>query len=247
MNRYMYWYAICICKCIHTWICIMQMHIHWENRFWADCQGNIRLQCVAVCCSVLQCAASRDFFEQTTRATHCYSVLQCPGQHTVAACCSVLQRVAACCIERIGFLKMPGQHTVAVGCSRTTYHCSILQCIASRELVFNKCHSNTLLQFIWTCCCVLHRKNQFWTDFASQLDGRVLQCIAVCRSAVQCVAVCRSVSQCVAVCCSTLQCTTFTAKPPAAIVFSLYLALYLSLSLSVSVSLALTYAHSLKL
>jgi len=38
------------------------------------------LQCVAVCCSVLQ------------RVAACCSVLQC-----VAVCCSVLQRVAACC------------------------------------------------------------------------------------------------------------------------------------------------------
>jgi len=38
-----------------------------------------RLQCVAVCCSVLQ------------RVVACYNVLQ-----RVAACCSVLQRVAAC-------------------------------------------------------------------------------------------------------------------------------------------------------
>jgi len=34
----------------------------------------------------------------------------------------------------------------------------------------------------------------------------VLQCVAVCCSALQCVAVCCSVLQCVAVCCSVLQC-----------------------------------------
>jgi len=53
------------------------------------------LQCVAVCCSVLQMCCS---VLQSVALIHrallhvCYAVVQC-----VAACCSVLQRVAACC------------------------------------------------------------------------------------------------------------------------------------------------------
>ena len=41
----------------------------------------VTLQCVAMCCSVLQCAAAV-----------CCSVLQC-----VAVCCNVLQCAAMCC------------------------------------------------------------------------------------------------------------------------------------------------------
>ena len=63
------------------------------------------LQCVAVCCSVLQCVAEsrKDFGPLLSRparrllsvlqcAAVCCSVLQC-----VAVCCSVLQCVAVCC------------------------------------------------------------------------------------------------------------------------------------------------------
>jgi len=47
----------------------------------------VRLQCVAVCCSVLQCVAV--WFEVDLMCS--CSVLQC-----VAVCCSVLQYVAVC-------------------------------------------------------------------------------------------------------------------------------------------------------
>jgi len=55
------------------------------------------LQCVAVCCSVLQrvavsfCDRNRLCVEDAPVAV-CCSVLQC-----VAVCCSVLQRVTVCC------------------------------------------------------------------------------------------------------------------------------------------------------
>jgi len=52
------------------------------------------LQCVAACCSVLQCVAewfTRGLHVEFTCDSRC-SVLQC-----VAVCCSVLQRVAVCC------------------------------------------------------------------------------------------------------------------------------------------------------
>jgi len=58
------------------------------------------LQCVAVCCSVLQCAdsvfVSLAFSVSLVhqRVAVCCSVLQC-----VAVCCSVLQCVAVCCSE----------------------------------------------------------------------------------------------------------------------------------------------------
>ena len=59
------------------------------------------LQCIAVCCSVLQCIAV------------CCSVLQC-----VVVCCSVLQCVAACCS--------------VLQCA--VVHCSVLYGVAARHL-----------------------------------------------------------------------------------------------------------------
>jgi len=53
------------------------------------------LQCVAVCCSVLQCVAAcmpRDLPANSPGVSVHDSVLQC-----VTVCCSVLQCVAVCC------------------------------------------------------------------------------------------------------------------------------------------------------
>jgi len=51
------------------------------------------LQCVAVCCSVLQCVVATFHGKETNESVAvCCSVLQC-----VAVCCSVLQCVAVCC------------------------------------------------------------------------------------------------------------------------------------------------------
>jgi len=50
------------------------------------------LQCVAVCCSVLQCVACVEVREWSKSLTCRFSVLQ-----RVAVCCSVLQCVAECC------------------------------------------------------------------------------------------------------------------------------------------------------
>ena len=53
-----------------------------------------QMQCVAVCCSVLQCAQLISVCLAVCRQfiAVCCSVLQC-----VAMCCSVLQCVAVCC------------------------------------------------------------------------------------------------------------------------------------------------------
>jgi len=60
------------------------------------------LQCVAVCCSVLQRVARRLYVSKTHMSLQGAGVLQCVAVccsvlQCVAACCSVLQRVAACC------------------------------------------------------------------------------------------------------------------------------------------------------
>jgi len=90
------------------------------------------LQCVAVCCSMLQ----------IPRPQVCCSVLQ-----YVAVCCSVLQCVAVCCsvlqmsteFEKSvsggggGKRKLRGSKCVAVRCSAlqcVAVCCSVLQCVA---------------------------------------------------------------------------------------------------------------------
>jgi len=66
------------------------------------------LQCVAVCCSVLQCVAVRARYRDIYRspkiavavASAKIDVLQCAIDivlQCVAVCCSVLQCVAVCC------------------------------------------------------------------------------------------------------------------------------------------------------
>jgi len=60
------------------------------------------LQCVAVCCSVLQLEyglEGSNVFDVSggVCVAVCYSVLQC-----VAVCCSVLQCVAVCCSWNMG-------------------------------------------------------------------------------------------------------------------------------------------------
>jgi len=60
---------------VYTW-CVMVTRVYIHSCLYVCRSGLITLQCIAVCCSVLQYAAV------------CCSTLQC-----VAACCSVLQCV----------------------------------------------------------------------------------------------------------------------------------------------------------
>jgi len=57
------------------------------------------LQCVAVCCSVLQCIAAQSRSKPQSCHTHTYTgTWSClPRRMCCSACSSVLQRVAACC------------------------------------------------------------------------------------------------------------------------------------------------------
>jgi len=126
-------------------------------------------RCVAVFCSVMQCAA----------------VLQC-----VAACCSVLwcdmkPRVEIVAVEAStdirNFVRAVSERCVAVFRSvlqRVAVYCSALHCVAV-------CCS--MLQ----CAAVFRRVLAVWFS--------VLQCVAVCCNVLQCVAVCRSVLQCIMV------------------------------------------------
>jgi len=122
--------------------------------------SSIRIQCVAVCCSVLQravvcCNVLLWCSNASVRIQHCAtccSVLQC-----VAVCCSVLQCVAVCCSEL----------QLVVVC------CNALQCCRAHQykwFVAELLPSDfELLQCVAVCCSVL-------------------QCVAVCCSMLQCVA-----------------------------------------------------------
>jgi len=97
------------------------------------------LQCVAVCCSVLQCASLLIFLHTLFHISLCYyrppttspSITRTSLWQCVAVCCCVLQCVVVCCSVL---------QCVAVCCS-------VLQCVAV-------CHS--VLQCVAVCCSVLH-------------------------------------------------------------------------------------------
>jgi len=173
------------------------------------------LQCVAVCCSVLQWIAKK-------RKNYCprgpreslWSVLQCNAVccsgvlQCVAVCCSVLQCVAVVCCS--GVLQC-----VAASCTHSktkTYLCRhgpreklwaestvgldrlYSSAAASRAPVFFFCERFFVLN-VWFRCLKL--SFLFWTN-QPQLLGPL--CVAVCCSVLQCVAMCCSALQCVAVC-----------------------------------------------
>ena len=113
--------------------------------------SNYTSQCVAVCCSVLQCVAVGGNVWQFVAV--CCSVLQCVTAQVTRH--SVLQRVAVCCsaycehISRMLIFRI----VVAV-------FCIVLQCVCSvkRE------------QLVW---CVMH--------VTKKLLVSVLQCVSVLR------------------------------------------------------------------
>jgi len=147
------------------------------------------LQCVAVCCSMLQCVSVRTHCSKNHSKcsdishhfiTQCIAVLAhasypstppqlvCSVLQCVAVCCSVLQRVAVCCsvLQRIA------------------PYCSVLQCNA--------------LCCVAVCCRVL----QCVTEHPIILS--ITRLMPHCPPPI--VAVCCSVWQHVAVCCRVVQC-----------------------------------------
>jgi len=145
-------------------------------------------------------------------------------------CCSVLQRVAACCgvlqsldsFIRVIWLILTGDTTYKEDLQYAE-RCSVLQCVAV-------CCS--VLQCVAACCTMTHsyvwHDLQKWHTLRRVSHGvavccRVLQCVAVCcrlirifnntctrdqhyAPGVDSHRLCCSVLQCVAVCCSVLQC-----------------------------------------
>jgi len=185
------------------------------------------LQCVAVCCSVLQSNYLR--FERVSAPTNsrechvgpalgsdpCGGLLsRSKGVMSHTACCSVLQRVAVCCTDPHG-----GLLSRSKGVMSHTACCSMLQCVAV-TLTVSCCHAPRELcheQRIAECCSVLQRDAVCCSDPHGILLSRskevmahaaccsVLQCVAMCCSVLQCDAACCSVMQRVAACCSVIQ------------------------------------------
>jgi len=116
------------------------------------------LQCVAVCCSVLQCDAVRCM---------CHSKLQC-----VAVCCSMLQWVAVCYSVLLQYVAMSYVRCVLLQSNAGCIAIHMLQCVTV-------CYS--VLQCVTVCCSVL----QCVAVCCSVLQciavySNLLQCVAVC-------------------------------------------------------------------
>ena len=139
------------------------------------------LQCVAECCSVLVFWA--EILLQCCQLDNHRPIYMYVCVYVYAVSYGVLQCVAMCWIVYPAEIRLrccqPTKHYT----QHTATHCNTLQHTAT--------HCNTQ-HYIHTCMCIRIRS--------------VLQCVTVCCSVLQCVAVCCSVLQCVAVCCSVLQC-----------------------------------------
>jgi len=136
------------------------------------------LQCVAVCCSVLQCVAEH------TPSTNYWAQ---PLYVCRSVCCSVLQCVAVCCrthsIDKLlsAALLCVSQYVlqcVAVCCS-VCYN--VLQCAAGCCRV---------LQCVAVYCILLQDTLHRQTSAAHKCDlyDYAAMCVAVCCSVLQCVA-----------------------------------------------------------
>ena len=94
--------VVAVCCRVLQWSCAVRQHLpFWALILWEPPEGGngALLQCVAVCCSVVQCGAVWCSVLQCVAV--CCSVLQCGAVwcsvlQCVAVCCSVLQCVAVC-------------------------------------------------------------------------------------------------------------------------------------------------------
>jgi len=85
------------------------------------CEACVRvLQCVAVRCSALQCVAMRCSLLTRPCVSGMCQAFMPQSSVSVAACCSVLQRVAACC-------GMNHTHFSALSPVSVAVRCSVLQ------------------------------------------------------------------------------------------------------------------------
>jgi len=104
------------------------------------------LQCVAVCCSVLQCILSLKADVQTyndvAKIFRCVAVC-CSVLQRVAVCCSVLQCVAvccsACCLSKLMFRVIITVPRFSGVLQRVVVCCSVLQCFAVHIVSQSQC------------------------------------------------------------------------------------------------------------
>jgi len=144
------------------------------------------LQCVAVCCSVLQCLSSQVtcIIISDDHVTSNISWDMTRVTWIVGPCCSVLQRVTVSIIKG-------GMH-----------HDVRRSCIVKYVERHDSCDANSysVLQCVAVCCSVLQRVTvssiKSDTTVTWLVWNGLLQCVAVRCSVLQCVAVCCSVSQC---------------------------------------------------
>ena len=119
------------------------------------------LQCVAVCCSVLQwvcwivlqCAAVRRSASQCVAV--CRSVWQC-----IAECCNVLQRIIVCCRMSYCWRRWLSRCTSESTTRNPTTNCSALQHNATHST-----HCNTLQHTTPHCSTASQRREtrrKFW-------------------------------------------------------------------------------------
>jgi len=141
------------------------------------------LQCVAVCCRVLQCVVRHPRL--------CHSSPQVVLQHGAACCVTTCYCVLDACVA---------------------VRCSVLQCVVRRLCHFflprpRVCYSvlqRVVLQRVTAfCMCVLRHV---------AVCCSVLQCVELPCIALQCVSLCCSVIQYVAACCSVLQSATHVSQ-----------------------------------
>jgi len=188
--------------------------------------STLLIQCVAVCCSVLQCVAY---------VAVCCSVLQrvavycsfdeCNASAAAASsssfniinisdtmCCSVLQCIAVCCsmLQYVAALRLPTLSTLLIhvcvgvyGCDVRLYLCvCVCVCTASTAAASSLCCS--VLQYV-AVRCIFDVCNES-TAAASFLSSDSINIPDTVRCGMlQCVAVCCSVLQCIVVRCSVLQ------------------------------------------
>jgi len=133
------------------------------------------LQCVAVCCSVLQCVAAEAKSSQQSikLCSTCVCVAVCCNVlQWIAVRCSALQCVAVCC----SVLQLRQRHKHIPQNSAAPVY--VLQCIAMRVAVYVAvCCS--VLQFVAAAVTSCHKTLQSLYMCCSMLQ-RVLQCMWQC-------------------------------------------------------------------
>jgi len=177
---------------------------HGSTSRWV--MSNIVLQCVAVCCSVLQSNKSCHLYEVDISHRHtmtgrfaaaCCSVLQC------AVCCSVLQCVAVCCTVLqcvAGVLQYVAGYMWRNGYLYGSPHCSapfpfcrywwqFLKVSCNNTLQHTATHCNTLQHTATHCNTMQHNATHYPTLAVTSDNSRksaATRCNTLQHTAKQC-------------------------------------------------------------